>query len=202
MAFQLNNLVRWAPLGQANANTLLVNPLPIAPPVTLPQFWAYNAGNDSIATVEANGYFFYFADFTNYPGPFLQKGDLIYCVCSNGYVNLTVTAIGATITTEVTPIGALAAGSVLLANLGTGIAPEAVIKYSAQYTTVGGAAAEAIAVAGALATDLAFVQLVNHGPNTVSVAFAVMTANTLTVTFSANPGAGAIINYQIIRTAS
>lgn len=77
--------------------------------------------------------------------------------------------------------------------------PSSPLFVAAQYTTIGGAAAEAITISGVLATDLAFVQMVNNAPNTVSVISAVCTANTLTVTFSANPGAGCIINYQILR---
>lgn len=93
--------------------------------------------------------------------------------------------------------------NVTLAKLATGIAPAAVIKFMAQATTVGGAAAEAITVTGAVgATDRAFVQLVAPGSNTVSVSYAVVTDNTLTVTFSGNPGNDAIINYQIVRAAS
>lgn len=94
------------------------------------------------------------------------------------------------------------AGNVTLGTLSTGITPSHVVKFGAKYTTVGGAAAEAITVTGALATDIAFVQLVAPGTNTVTVHFAVMTSNTLTVTFSADPGNNAIINYQILRAAA
>ncbi|KTD29659.1 hypothetical protein [Legionella maceachernii] len=69
----------------------------------------------------------------------------------------------------------------------------------AQYTTVGGAAAEAITISGVLATDLASVQMVNDGTNNVTVLQAACTANTLTVTFSGNPGTGTVINYWIYR---
>jgi hypothetical protein len=97
----------------------------------------------------------------------------------------------------------VANAAITLAKLAAGVAPAAIVKFAAQYTTVGGAAAEAITVTGAVAaTDRAFVQLVNQGPNTVTVLTAVVTANTLTVTFSGNPGAGAIINYQLLRAAT
>lgn len=69
----------------------------------------------------------------------------------------------------------------------------------AQYTTVGGAAAEAITIAGVQSTDLAFIQIVNNGTANVTVLEAVCTTNTLTVTFSGNPGNDCIINYQIMR---
>lgn len=93
--------------------------------------------------------------------------------------------------------------NVTLAKLASGIAPSHVIKFANQVTTVGGAAAEAFTVTGAVAaTDRAFVQVVDNGTNNVTVLQAVVTANTLTVTFSADPGADAIINYQLIRAAS
>lgn len=98
---------------------------------------------------------------------------------------------------------AIGAGKVLLAMLGSGIAPAGVIKFMGQVTTVGGAAAEAFTVTGAVgATDRAFVQVVDDGTANVTVLQAVVTDNTLTVTFSANPGNDAVINYQIVRAAS
>lgn len=93
--------------------------------------------------------------------------------------------------------------NVTLAKLASGIAPAAVIKFFGQSTTVGGAAAEAITVTGAVAaTDRAFVQLVSPGTNTVTVVDAVVTTNTLTVTFDADPGNDAIFNWQLVRAAS
>lgn len=95
------------------------------------------------------------------------------------------------------------AGAVELSMLATAIAPAAVIKFMNQVTTVGGAAAEAFTVTGAVgATDRAFVQVVNDGTANVTVLQAVVTDNTLTVTFSANPGNDTVINYQIVRATS
>jgi hypothetical protein len=95
------------------------------------------------------------------------------------------------------------AGAIDLAMLSSGITPAAVIKFFDQVTTVGGAAAEAFSVPGALAaSDRAFVQCVDQGTNTVTVLEAVVTNDTLTVTFSGNPGNDAVINYQIIRAAA
>lgn len=93
--------------------------------------------------------------------------------------------------------------NVTLAKLATGIAPAAVIKFMNQVTTVGGSAAEAITVTGAVAaTDRAFVQVVDNGTNNVSVLQAVVTTNTLTVTFSGDPGNDCVINYQLVRAAA
>lgn len=93
--------------------------------------------------------------------------------------------------------------NVTLAKLAAGITPSHVIKFGGQVTTVGGAAAEAFTITGAVAaTDRAFVQVVNNGTNNVTVLQAVVTANTLTVTFSGDPAADTVINYQLIRVAS
>lgn len=92
--------------------------------------------------------------------------------------------------------------NVTLAKLAAGITPSHIVKFASQVTTVGGAAAEAFTVTGAAATDLAFVQVVNNGTANVTVVDAAVTLNTLTVTFSANPGNDTIINYQLLRAAA
>jgi hypothetical protein len=97
----------------------------------------------------------------------------------------------------------LANAAVALANLAAGIAPAGVIKFMGQLTSVGGNATEAFTVTGAVAaTDRAFIQVVNNGTGNVTVLEAVVTADTLTVTFSADPQADTVINYQLIRAAS
>ena len=66
------------------------------------------------------------------------------------------------------------------------------------YTTVGGAAAEAITVAGALATDVAIVNY--HTTNdTDTILKSVVTADTLTVTMSADPSTAHALSYAILR---
>lgn len=93
--------------------------------------------------------------------------------------------------------------NVTLAKLASGITPAAVIKFFGQATTVGGSATEAITVTGAVAaTDRAFVQVVDNGTNNVTVLQAVVTTNTLTITFSGDPGSDCIVNYQLIRVTS
>ena len=115
----------------------------------------------------------------------------------------TIVASGAvTIADDAVTTPKILDANVTLAKLETGIAPSHVIKFAAQHTTVGGGASEAITVTGAAATDLAFVQMVDDGTANVTIVNAVVTLNTLTVTFSADPGNDAIINYQIIRAAA
>lgn len=290
MAFKPANLVKMQP------STLFTDPATIPavqPQVVAPQFWLYNSGGDSVATVDTDGYFHYFANtrtvdtllYNN--GQLFNVGDIIWCVCNDDNVWMQVTAITPTITTtiqiadpasvdtaaiqdgavtnaklaanavtnvkvdaaaaiafsklaalpsaqllvgsagnvptavaltgaiSITNAGltALVANSVVtasitnanvtLAKLAAGITPSHVIKFASQVTTVGGAAAEAFAVVGALAvSDRAFVQVVNDGAANVTVLMAVVTNDTLTVTFSGNPGNDVVINYQIIRAAA
>ena len=116
----------------------------------------------------------------------------------------TIVASGAlTIANDAITTAKILNANVTLAKLAAGITPSHVIKFASQVTTVGGAAAEAFVVTGAVgATDRAFVQVVDDGTANVTVLQAVVTDNTLTVTFSANPGNDCVINYQIIRAAS
>ena len=116
----------------------------------------------------------------------------------------TIVASGAlTIANDAITTAKILNANVTLAKLAAGITPSHVIKFASQVTTVGGAAAEAFVVTGAVgATDRAFVQVVDDGTANVTVLQAVVTDNTLTVTFSANPGNDCVINYQIIRVAS
>lgn len=116
----------------------------------------------------------------------------------------TMASTGAlTIANNAVTTAKINAAAVTLAKLASGIAPSSVIKFASQYTTSGGSASEAITVTGAVgATDRAFVQVVDNGTNNVAVLQAVVTNDTLTVTFSGDPGADTIINYQLIRAAS
>tara|TARA_R110000868_G_C10972576_1_gene770488 strand:+ start:23627 stop:24667 length:1041 start_codon:yes stop_codon:yes gene_type:complete len=116
----------------------------------------------------------------------------------------TIVASGAlTIAANAITTAKILNANVTLAKLAAGITPAAVIKFFGQATTVGGAAAEAFVVTGAVAaTDRAFVQMVDNGTGNVTVLQAVVTTDTLTVTFSGDPGNDAVINYQLIRAAA
>lgn len=180
--------------------------------------YTYNTGDDTVAQVSASGYFNYFLQNqnTNIRGE-LYVSDWILVSATDGAVALKVTSVAGPITTADINTGGIntadladnavttpkiADANVTLAKLAAGITPSHVVKYAAQYTTTGGGAAEGIAIAGVLATDLAFVQLVDGGTGTVTVSIAVCTADTLTVTFSGDPGNDAVINYQILRAAA
>jgi len=77
-----------------------------------------------------------------------------------------------------------------------------VVVFAAQATTAGGAAAEAITVTGLAATDLVFAQIKDNGTSNVTLLQAVPTANTLTLTFSGDPGSDTVVYYQALRATS
>ena len=77
--------------------------------------------------------------------------------------------------------------------------PSHYIAYAGVHTTVGGAAAEAITVTGALATDVAIVGY-NTTNDTDSILKSVLTANTLTVTMTADPSTAHKLAYMILRS--
>ena len=179
-----------------------------------PAMFSYRSAGDASATISAANYF---ADAVYS----LAVSDLIFCQGSDTFQVLSVATIdreAGTITTSSTGIATsvgtsnivadavtnakIADDAVSLENLDSGIAPSHIVVYAGQPTTGGGAAAEAITVTGAAATDLAFVEMVDNGTNNTTIVSAVVTLNTLTVTFSANPGADAVINYQLLRAAS
>ncbi len=128
-------------------------------------------------------------------------GNVATSVAMSG--DATIVASGAlTIAANAVTTAKILDANVTLAKLAAGITPSHVVKFAGQPTTVGGAAAEAFVVTGAAATDLAFVQIVNNGAANVTVLEAVVTLNTLTVTFSADPSNDVVINYQLLRAAS
>lgn len=188
-----------------------------------PALFSYASAADNISTVTAANYFA--------PAVYdLAVGDLIFIDASDADGIYLVDAVDRTAETvsvvSYGPAGAVGTANLIdgavtalklgtdavttvkildanvtLAKLASGIAPSDVVKYAAEYTTTGGAAAEAITVNGVLATDLVFVQLKDAGTNVVSVLSAAATADTITVTFSGDPGNDAIIYYQVLRAA-
>ncbi len=160
-----------------------------------------NAGVTSIATgviVNADISASAAIDFSKLAA--LTSGNIL--VGSAGNVATSV-AMSGDVTIGNTGVSAIGAGKVLLAMLGTGIAPAGVIKFMGQLTSVGGTAAEAFVVTGAVAaTDRAFVQIVDNGTGNVTVLQAVVTNDTLTITFSADPQNDTVFNYQLIRAAA
>jgi hypothetical protein len=100
MSFQLQNITLWSQRD-------------ITAPAGLPQWWGYLSTVDNVATVSAAGYFnldpTLEIEFTTF-----HIGDLFYCVCTDGIVELQITALTPNITTVAFSI---AAGSVTTASI-------------------------------------------------------------------------------------
>lgn len=207
MAFTPGTLVQWSSS-------------PVPPNPGLPQSWGYLTA-DTIATVQAADYFNLNIGLVIGRNSTWYVGDQVYCVCSDGITVVQIAVLTPNVTTTVSSsivpsnsittamiqalavtTAKLAANSVTLAKLASGITPSHIVKYAAQYTTVGGAAGEAITVTGALVSDLGFAVIKDNGTANVTLLQTAVTANTLTLTFSADPGADCIVYYQILRAAA
>jgi hypothetical protein len=123
-------------------------------------------------------------------------------IVGNGSNVPAAVAVTGDVTISNAGVTSIAAGAVALADLATAISPSHVVKYAGQHTTVGGAAAEAITVTGLAATDLVFCQVKDDGTSNVTILYAVPTTDTLTVTFSANPGNDTVVYYQALRATA
>jgi len=131
-----------------------------------------------------------------------SAGNVATVVAMSGDVAISNTG-ATTIQADAITTAKILDGAVTLLKLHSGISPSHIIKFAGQPTTVGGNATEAFTVTGAVgATDTAFVQIVNNGTGNVTALQAVVTDNTLTVTFSADPQADTVFNYQLIRAVS
>lgn len=95
----------------------------------------------------------------------------------------------------------IADAAITLAKLAPGVSPSHIIKLAGSKTSVGGAASEAFTITGLATTDIVMLTLKDNGPSNVTILEQTVAANTLTVVFSANPGAGAIVNYAVLRAA-
>ena len=110
---------------------------------------------------------------------------------------VVLTANTMTVTFSADPLTAHAVHYCILRPRGS-FKPSHYVFAAGKQTTVGGAVAEAITVTGALATDVA---IVNYAvtDDTDAIRKAVVTANTLTVTMSADPIVGHALSYAILR---
>ena len=110
-------------------------------------------------------------------------------------ISVKASAAGLTVTNGADP---LAAHSAHFAAIRSGCVPVYDIFAAGTHVTAGGAAAEAITVAGVLATDIV---CVGYGAtnDTDVISKTVVTANTITVTMSADPGVAHSLHYVVLR---
>lgn len=108
-----------------------------------------------------------------------------------------VTTNTLTVTCSADPGTAHSIHYVILRPRGT-FEPSHYIAYAGTETTAGGDATEAITITGALATDVPIVTW-GTSDDADTILKAVLTANTLTCTLSADPGVAHALNYMILR---
>lgn len=188
-----------------------------------PAVFSYASATDAIATVTAADY------FANAVYD-LAVGDIIIIEASdaNGmyYVDAVNRTAGTISVVSFGPVGSVGTANlqngavtaiklasdavetakilnanVTLAKLASGISPSHIVKFGGTANYAGGGTSTAITVTGAAATDLVFAQI-QASTNAVSVIKVVPTLNTVTVHFSADPGAATVVQYQVLRAAS
>lgn len=111
--------------------------------------------------------------------------------------DVVCTANTITVTCSADPATAHSLHYVVIRPRGT-FKPSHYIAYAGSHTTVGGAAAEAVTITGALATDIPIV-VYNTTNDTDSILKVVMSADTMTVTCSADPATAHAFTYMILR---
>lgn len=111
-------------------------------------------------------------------------------------------AMSGDISIDNTGATAIGAGKVLLAMLGSGIAPSHVVKFAGKHTTTGGSATEAFTVTGVADTDIVFAQLQTAGLTPRAILTAAPTLNTVTLVFDGDPSTDHVVAYQVLRAAT
>jgi len=111
--------------------------------------------------------------------------------------DVVCTANTITVTCSADPSTAHSLHYVVLRPRGT-FKPSHYIAYAGSHTTVGGAAAEAVTITGALTSDIPIV-IYNTTNDTDSILKVVMTADTMTVTCSADPSNAHAFSYMLLR---
>ena len=84
-----------------------------------------------------------------------------------------------------------------LADLATIIAPSHVVKFAGAHAYAGGGTSDAATITGVAATDIV-VATIKSKTNAGYLDLAVPTTNTVTFTFSADPGANTVVYYTIL----
>ena len=92
--------------------------------------------------------------------------------------------------------------NVTLAKLASGITPSHVVKFAGKFTTAGGDATESIPVVGAVAGDIAIVNVQTLGTGSRSIIAAIPTTDAITVTLSGDPTTDHILSYMVLRAAA
>lgn len=100
------------------------------------------------------------------------------------------------------PSSALAAGSVTLSKLATGVSPAYIVVAAGTTAVTGSATTQSITVTGALTSDIGFAMMNTADTNAVVVKDAKTSAGALGLTYSASTGTGGNVSWFVLRAAS
>lgn len=154
--------------------------------VNVPMMWVYDGSgatvNDTVATIKGSAYF-------NSMRPTFTLGGFLYILGTDTADLVRVTAITPNVTVT-SVIGTLPPGSVEKVDLSSGITYNFMARWGLiNQTTVGGAAQEVFNIAGVIIGDVAIAQITDPAGTAISVLGTKVTgADTVTITFSADPG--------------
>jgi hypothetical protein len=167
-----------------------------------PTVWEYISSGDTLATIVASAYFNNAQDGVGGAGR-LRINDFMLIKGSDAASLYYVTAVTPNVTMSSATVANIVAGSIVLADLATGVAPSHVVKYGGNFTTVGGDATEVITVTGATTNDFVLVDVKTAGATPRSIVAAAITgADTVTVTMSGDPSNDHVLSYMVFRTAA
>lgn len=142
--------------------------------------WVYRDTGDTLASLTASGYF-------NAVYDQVSIDDRIYIVGTDFLGEFVVTSTDSATPVTVARMDSKQSGSYLFA--------------AGENSWGGGGASHPITITGLLTTDIVNVSLAASA-NAVTIQKSVKTANTLTITFSGDPGAGTLIDYTVYRAGS
>lgn len=133
----------------------------------------------------------------------IQLGDLLEAAASIITADIADAAItAAKIASDAVTTVKILNANVTLAKLASGIAPSHIVKFAQSYTTLGGAAAEAVTIAGVAAGDIVSATLRQKGATPRTILTAIPTTNTVTLTFSGDPSTDHIVDIVVHRASA
>lgn len=121
---------------------------------------------------------------------------------AKGSSGLPLVAGASTVSYAALAAAGLASGAVTLAKLDAGVVYSHRVFAAGTFTTVGGDANESITATGALATDLAFVEIRTVGGTPRTIVSAIAATNAINVVFSGDPAADHVVCWQLLRAAA
>lgn len=164
---------------------------------TVARNFKYQTTVDTLATVIASGYFNdVVADLKQYSFIEIVASDDIGWYYVNSATGVSPVTVLSIIDSSIIPDNA-----VTLPKLAPGVTPSHVARFGGKFGYGGGGTSIAEPVVGVVATDIVLCTM-QAQTGTAYIVKAVPTTDTVTITFSADPGASTVVAYTIFNAAS